>query len=282
MSVATAPEPETGWRPDTPAGDTLLRRSVLALSSSWLSASSAEAGRSIHDDRFVATDLGRPSGLFNSAALLQPLHGRQLTDALDDIERFYATTGSGAVMLWSPWPTPDLHDRGWQLEGHPPLLVRGPQPALNHHGPDEFEITEVDDRDGLEQWCALAVDGYPFKELQPYRPGSLLDARILDDDRWRFQLGCADGRPVCLGAQYVDHGLNLLVLGVTAPDVRGRGYYRAMATHRLSRRPDLPAAAVVSDHSRPVLVDRLGFLPLTRLTLWTRPRPRPSRTGETP
>lgn len=273
MGSNTTPDLETGWRAQTPADDTVLRQVALSQASSWRSVATAERGRLTQDDRFVAADLGRPSGLFNSAILLQPLHGRELTEVLDTIERFYAAGGSGVAMLWSLWPTPDLHRRGWDLEGHPPLLVRGASMPVDHRVPEELEIVEVNDRGGLEDWCALAVDGYPFRELKPYEPGTLLHADILADDRWRLLVGLVDGRPACIGSQFVEHGLNMLFLAVTAPGFRGSGYYRAMATHRLADQPDLLAAAVVSDLSRPVLVHQLGFLAITRLTLWTRSRP---------
>lgn len=129
------------------------------------------------------------------------------------------------------------------------------------------------DRTGIDEFCALTVKGFPFDDLRPYRPGSLLCDRLLDDGRFRLLVGRVDGRAVCTGAQFVEHGRNTLLLGATLPDARGNGYYTALAAHRLADRPDLPAVAVVSDHSRPALTGRLGFWPLTRFTLWVRPRP---------
>ncbi|MCA1672601.1 MAG: hypothetical protein LC799_10485, partial [Actinobacteria bacterium] len=73
-------------------------------------------------DDLVAADLGHPSGLYNSAVLLRP--PERLEDVVADLEAFYDGHGAGDVELWSPWPTPDLAGRGWELEGHPPLLIR--------------------------------------------------------------------------------------------------------------------------------------------------------------
>lgn len=285
MSSTTRPVLETGWRPDTPADDTLHRRCVLALSASWAAAAEACGGRILDDDRFVAADHGRPTGVFNSAVLRRPLHGRHLAAALDDIEGFYDGQGTGSALLFSPWPTPDLRHRGWELEGHPPLLLRPPGspadaavPADHGTAPDELAIAEVTGRDGVEDWCRVAVEGYPFDELQPYRPGSLLDERILADDRFRLLVGYVAGRPVCIGAPFVEHGINLLFLAATRPEARGNGYYTAMTARRLAARPDLPAAALVSDMSRPLLVHRFDFLKITRFTLWARPRRQPATT----
>ncbi len=45
-----------------------------------------------------------------------------------------------------------------------------------------------------------------------------------------------------------------------------------MALTRLRAIPDLPAAALFSDMSRPG-AEALGFLPITRFTLWRKARP---------
>jgi hypothetical protein len=226
-----------------------------------------------HDERFVAADLGRPAGILNSAVLRQPLHGHQLDAALAEVEAFYDAEAGGRVLLWSPWPTPSLGHRGWELEGHPPLLLRPGGLPLDVGTRQPLKIREVGDRADLEAWCRLVVEGFPLEEVQPYRPGALLDERILHDDRFRLLVGHTDGRAVCIGSQFVEHGLNALFLAVTHPDARGQGLYSAMAAHRIADRSDLPAVAIVSDMSRPVLVGRFGFLPLSRFTLWTRPRP---------
>ena len=48
--------------------------------------------------------------------------------------------------------------------------------------------------------------------------------------------------------------------------------WAAMAGVRLLEEPGLPAVGVFSDMSRPS-AEALGFLPITRFTLWHRPRP---------
>lgn len=264
---------ETGWCPDTPVGDTLLRRYVCNLAASWEAAATAMQQRTLRRDAFVAADHGRPTGLFNSVVLIQPLPGDdQLRAALDEIEAFYAS-GAGEVQLWSPWPIPDLTDRGWQLEGHPPLLLRPPSGPVDVDAPDDLRIERVTDADGVDDWCRVAVDGFPLDDVAPYEPGDLLDERILRDDRWRLFVGYTDDTPACIGTLFVEHGLGHFFLAVTHPEARGRGYYGAMSRRRMAEVPDLPLAAVFSDMSRPAAETRLGFLPITRFTLWRLPRP---------
>lgn len=282
MSTApTTPPLEAGWGPATPVEDTLVWQYTCNTAASWEAIARAMGGRTDRSDDVALADLGRPTGMCNSATLLRPLAGAD-DPALDRVEAFYDGGGSGSVSLWSPWPTPDLTGRGWHLEGHPPLLARPPGPATGVAAPSELEIVEVDDEQGIEDWSRVAVEGFPFDECRPHRPGSLLDTRVLAEDRLRCFVGYVDGRAVCIGTLFVDLGLANFYLGVTLPEARRRGYWQAMAAHRIAEAPpDHPLAAVFSDLSRPG-AQALGFWPLARFTLWTRDRtPTPSPTTPT-
>jgi hypothetical protein len=79
-----------------------------------------------------------------------------------------------------------------------------------------------------------------------------------------------------VGSLFVGSGLAAFSLGVTLPEARRRGYWAAMAGVRLLEEPGLPAVGVFSDMSRPS-AEALGFVPITRFTLWHRPRPGRSR-----
>lgn len=263
----TEPELRAGWEPDTPVEDTLLRRFLLNLAESNAVPVAALGGRVLRRDDVIATNLGRPTGLLlNTATLLQPLAGKRAERVLDALDTF---SGPG-MTLFSAWPTPDLRGRGWQLEGHPPLLLRAPSAPLPATAPSGLRIVEVDGHDRLEDWCRVAVDGFPFPQLQPYRPGSLLDERVLADGRLRLWVGYDGGAPVCIGALFTEYGLGHMWLAATLPDARGRGYYQTMARHRIAEAGDLPLAALFSDMSRPVADRHLGFVPLFRFTVWTR------------
>ena len=86
----------------------------------------------------------------------------------------------------SAWPTPDLRPRGWALEGHPPLLLRPPGSEPIPPVPPGRRVERVAGVDGLRDWERVAVDGFPYRELQPYRPGALLDERVLADGTRRL------------------------------------------------------------------------------------------------
>jgi hypothetical protein len=53
-----------------------------------------------------------------------------------------------------------------------------------------------------------------------------------------------------------------------------------VTAEHLTDEPGLPAVGIFSDMSRPS-AEAIGFLPLTRFTLWHRPRPGPSGAART-
>ena len=103
----------------------MLRRFLLHLAEYFASAAAAAGAPTVRHAGMVVADLGRPSGFFNSAVLLQPPAPDRWDGVLDSLDEAFAD-GTGDTYLWSAWPTPDLRPRGWQLTGHPPLLVRPP------------------------------------------------------------------------------------------------------------------------------------------------------------
>jgi hypothetical protein len=214
--------------------------------------------------------------MHNAATLLRPLPFDRPGDTLDAVEDVFGG-GRGEAYLWSAWPTSDLRPRGWVLEGHPPLLLRPPGSQPPPPGaPPGLRVERVTGVAGLRDWERVAVDGFPYRELQPYRPGALLDEPVLADQRLRLWVGYEGDQPVCVGSLFVDSGLAAFSLGVTLPEARRRGYWAAMAGVRLLEEPGLPAVGVFSDMSRPS-AEALGFVPITRFTLWHRPRPGRSR-----
>jgi hypothetical protein len=94
----------------------------------------------------------------------------------------------------------------------------------------------------------------------------MFGARLLDGPM-RHRIGYLDGAPVAAAASYVAHGIVNLCFAAPRPAARRRGVWRALVAARCADGPRLPAAAFTSDDSRPGFV-RMGFLPVTRFTLW--------------
>jgi len=267
MTTDTISKLETGWRPETPVDDTFLRRFLHTFAASWEAVGRAEGGTVDRDERCSIVDLGRPAGMGNSATLLQPLLGAASESTLARVEARYDRGDQREALLWSAWPTPDLRPRGWRLSGYPPLLFR-PSGETGRSPTRRNEVVEVTEPAGLATWSTVVVEGFPLEEVTP--ASGLLPTGILEDERWRFVLSREDGTAVAAGSQFIEHDLNLLVLSSTRQEARGQGHYSGVAADRIDHRSDLPAAAVVSDDSRPALVGRFGFVPLHRFTLWSR------------
>jgi hypothetical protein len=134
-------------------------------------------------------------------------------------------------------------------------------------------VEVVTDPTGLADWERVAIEGYPLPELLPVVTGALAGPALLADARLRFTLSRQGGAPVSLGCLFTTGDLGIFTLGVTCPAARRRGHWLAHAAHRLTAVPRLWTAGVFSDHSRPS-AQRLGFVPVLRLTLWSLPRPR--------
>jgi hypothetical protein len=273
-SPPAAPVLTTGWEPDLDDGDSLALRWLRHLSAQCATLVDAAGGTVVGDARYLLADHRRPAAYYNSVVLLapQPEPGR-FDELLDEIEARTAG-GAGEVHLWSLWPTPDLTPRGWQLDGHPPLLVRPPTTMLPAPAIQAGSRPEpVRTADELAVWERVAVEGYPMPDLLPVRPGVLVDPSLLDDDRWRFWTTSGEdgAQAVSISAQFVAHGLAGFALGVTLPAARRGGHWARHAAVRLAAEPDRWHVGVFADTSRPS-AERHGFLPVLRHTLWHRPR----------
>lgn len=259
----------TGWEAHRPLSDGLVRRFVYAYASSFTTPVALMGGRVVHREPYVIWDRGAPAGLYNGAMLLAPLPHVGWEPVVDELAS-ELDRGAGEAMLFSPWPTPDLADRGWRLSGHPPLLVR-PTGEPDLPTPPWLEVREVDGARSLADWEQVAIEGYPLEELRPARRGTFVDERILADPHLHAWVAYVEGHPIAIGTSYVVHGLHVPTLGVTLPAQRGRGAWHVLMRRRLATFGSLPAMALFSDHSRP-LAEGLGFLPLARWTVWLRAR----------
>ncbi len=222
-------------------------------------------------DAVAVADRRRPAGYFNSVTLLRP-PADDFAQVLDEVDDLVAG-GRGEMLLWSAWPTGDLRERGWRLEGHPPLLARPPATVLPPPVAPAVDVSRVTDPGALADWERVAVEGYPLPELEGAERGALAGPELLDDQRLAFWVGRDDaGDAVSLGTSFVEHGIGSFALGVTRPGARRRGHWLRHAVARLEHSPDVWMTGVFSDFSRPG-AEAIGFIPILRLTLWSLARP---------
>jgi hypothetical protein len=253
---------ETGWLADTPIGDSLLRRFVANQADLQDHLVGAVGGRSDRAPGVALSDSGVAAAYLNQAVLLRPIS--DACDAvLDHVASFYA--GSVGLLL-SPWPTPDLAGRGWQLVGHPMFVVRGPVSEPADAPPSDVNVRRAQSADDLALVERIIIDGYPIPELDGLPANRALGPAVLGS-AVRHWIGYLDGTPIATAASHAAHGVVNLCLAATLPAARRRGVWRALVAARCAGTPDLPAVSFTSDYSRPGFV-RMGFLPITRFTLW--------------
>jgi hypothetical protein len=268
------PKLRAGWEPDTPVTDSLLRRFLANWTTALEASGRALGGRSLRRDDLAAVDLGRPVDFNNVATLLAPLSPEgvdEVLGALDDLYRFSSGHTSGTVYVFSPWPTPDLRPHGWDLDGHPPLMLRptgGELPPL----PSGLRIEEVRDEESLRAFEVAIVRGFPTPEVEAQGPGAAFRPEILTDDRRRLWVGWEEDRPVSAAETFIAAGINNVSLVATVPEARRRGYGAALTWRATLADPTLPAMLLATDEGRP-LYEQIGYLSLFRFTVWSRKRP---------
>ena len=267
--IASDPSLMAGWEPGAPVGDSLVRRFLHAFGEAGAVVAGAMDGTVVRTDDLILTDAGRPAGFSNRVMLLRPLGVTPVAETLATIDEATAG-GTGEVVIFSAWPTPDLRGSGWKLEGHPPLMLRVPGPG-RPPVPDGLEIAPVTDAAGLRDVERVAIEGFPLDELRGAPPGSMLNERVLADPRQHLWVASADGRPVAVADALVEAGVVSVNLVATRPEARGRGYGAAV-TWAATEVAGLPAMLLASDAGRPVY-ERMGYLTLTRFTCWSRRRP---------
>ena len=260
-TVIATDDLSTGWEPDVPVDDTLLRQFVFnSADRNQHHAEKMSATWRQWDDVCLA-DLQEPSGFGNQAILLQPLTEESAAGVIERLRGSF----SGTHCIFSAWPTPDLRAYGYGLIGHPPFMVR-PQGGAAPVRPPELDVEEVTDAASMEQYERVLVEGYPVPELQPYEAGRLFDERLLGGIA-RVWVGSVDGRPVAGSMAINSRGLIAVEFVATLPAARGRGYGAALTATAALSSSDLPAALIASDDGRGIY-QRLGFLPISRFTLW--------------
>jgi hypothetical protein len=255
----TAERLETGWWPETPAGDTLLRRYVVANAEWMESVARASSGPVMRTDDVLAVDEHSPHLLFNTGILLRPVEDRA-AEVAADLLKFFTGPG-GPFSLFCPWPT---SLPGFDVGGHPPLMLR-PAGGDRPPPPPELDIRAARTREDLGDYEHVLVDGFPLEALQPWRPGIALHPANLHVPGTTFFVGRVDGGAVTAATSIVGGGVNHVEFVATVPDARGRGYGEAVTWAATLAAPELPAMLVATDMGRPVY-ERMGYVALLRWT----------------
>lgn len=253
-----------GWEPDLDPADSLLRRHFLAMARRSCAMAERAGGSAGRWDDVAAADARSPFVFDNIAVLLQPPEYTDLDDVLRRLGGFYPPERH--VALLSAWPTRDLtgpQDGGWQLMGHPPVMLRpagGSAPPL----PPGLEIRPVDAAT-VDVFLRTLVEAYPMPET----PATVDGAPWLADDL-RLFIGYADGEPVGTAGAHLANGIVDVEWVSAYSRFRGRGFGAALTWAATLASPEDPAMLIASDDGQPTY-QRMGYLRLLRATMWHRP-----------
>ena len=249
---------ETGWFPQTPVEDNLVRRYLHNQADLGVALAESAGGEVLREPGLVATWYDTSIFYNNMAVLTSPL----TPGALKQVEEFYdGRTG----LLLSAWPTEDLTDRGWELMGHPMFVVKAPG-HLGVPTPPGVTVDVACTAEELALAERLAIAGYPMPGAEGAPPNSVYAEATLQSPLL-VRIGRLDGEPVSVAASFLAHDVVNLCLAATLPAGRRKGVWAQLVAARVNDEEHLPAVAVTSDDSRPGFV-KLGFLPVQRMTLW--------------
>ncbi len=253
----------TGWEPDLPPTDSLVRQAVLAHAS-WATDTARRAGKPWYDgDAWAGGFLGDRGTLTNLVVQKQPM------DPAEVIAGVVRHLPNNVPYLFlSPWPTRDLREHGLALAGHPPLMLRFPD-ATTIPPVTDLEIREVTDEASLADAERVLIEGYPLPELQPFQPGAIYDATFLGGPSTVW-VGYDDAVPLATATAHHAAGLTIVENVAVMPAARGRSAGAALTWTATTHHPTHPAALIASDAGQPTY-SRLTYHPLERWTLWLRP-----------
>jgi GNAT superfamily N-acetyltransferase len=257
------------WDTGLPADDNLVKGYVWGYADLLEATARAVGWPVVRTERFVAMDAGTDFPFQNCAVPLRPFGTDEADDLLAEIEAFFAPRPGGPFLLWCGFPVPSLADRGWAAMGHPPLMFRpagGAAPGL----PDGVELVPVTTDTDLDEFGRTLAEAFPVPALigMPYGgygPG------LLEVPGWRMWTARVDGQAVGTSAVHVHGGINDVEWISARPEVRGRGVGAAVTWAATLADPARPAMLIASDMGRPVY-ERMGYLRLTRFTLWFKGR----------
>ena len=259
-----AEELETGWRSDTPPGDSIESDFIRCWADRIAHFASAGGVPIVDDDTLTVPVFSTRTFWGNLGVLRRP--DRSVHDIVD---RLRAHLPAGApIALLSPWSGIDLTRAGLVDDGHhPPLMIRPPGPATDMwKGPVEVDLVEVVDEAGLGEWERTLIEAYPTPGAEVEPPLTLFPARILGD-RTRFWTAYRHGEPVGVSAGHASDRVVEIEFVATMESARGRGVGRALTWAATQMDLSVPAVLVASDQGRSVY-ESLGFLTTRRWTFW--------------
>ncbi|WP_437676894.1 GNAT family N-acetyltransferase [Sorangium sp. So ce131] len=183
--------------------------------------------------------ISRAAGLGMSG----PVEARDV-EALED---FYASRGTAARILVSPFAHPSLlarlGERGFRLESLDTVLVRHLALAAEAHAPEPTArggvVARRAAREEASAWVAASLSAFALPGEPPSDRVDLFEAGFHQPGTAYFFASLTDGSVAGVGAVCVHERVALLFAGATLEAHRGRGVQRALIDARVAYARDV-------------------------------------------
>ena len=202
----------TGWDPDTPAGDSVVRDHLAVLTDRLTHTASITGGRCSQIDDAVLVDC-RSAYVFDNLALcIGPLDDESVDRIAGEARSFFRDSPGWSLLCLNH--RVDLTGHGLDLIGHPPLMFR-PRGGEAPPAAAGLEIRPVTDADRLADFESTLVDAYPLPA-----GSAVVDRRMLEAGL-RAWVGYLDGEPVATAGSHTANGLTEIEWVSTRASARG-------------------------------------------------------------
>ncbi|WP_433206516.1 GNAT family N-acetyltransferase [Dactylosporangium sp. CS-047395] len=145
-----------------------------------------------------------------------------------------------------------------------PIMIRYPDEPVAEPRIPVRRVTDARDLGTAER---LVVEDFSLERFQPYEPGVVFPAALLDT--LEFYLAEIDGEPVGACVAVPEEHVVGVYWVTTGTAHRSRGVGRSLMYALLRRFDDRPMTLTASKLGRP-LYESLGFAHITQATWWTR------------
>lgn len=169
----------------------------------------------------------------------------------------------GPVNVEDPFSSTDLSHlalRSWQM----PVMLRPAGPVAA----PALEVIRVRRPEDLQAAERIVIEGFELTGFEPYRPGELFPAALIEQPGVDVFVALHDGVPAGAGVSVVADGVAGHYWVGTSSAFRSRGVGRAVMLGSLAHLPPLPATLTASQLGRP-LYESLGYTTAAPSTWWS-------------
>jgi hypothetical protein len=245
----------------------LVHQSAQVLARFWFHLARSMNWRRKKWDDIWLTDSGSHGRIINNATMIRSIDPSKSADIARKLRDFYHNSQGGGYSIWDPWQCLDLAKYGYSSH-ELPLMIR-PTGGEIPPPPEGLKIIEVEDAETLKSVEITLIEGWPVPTLNPSVPGTIWDKRILGDEAFRIWLGVFEERPVSCSHAFIDRDFILVGPIATVPEMRQRGFGKALTWQATMAMPSLPAMLHASELGKPVY-ERIGYYSVAGLTLWSK------------